>query len=355
MNKLERFDALVDKYIHMARRNNLTPTSIKNYENTTKNLREFLQRQAEQGIMEDEGYVTFDDIQGWIDDMADNGNKPSTIKQKLVVAGQFFTFCTKAYIPSDLRYKQSPVSPDFYPKVITEQIEEKLTNDDIMKLWLYEPQYQASKAQWARNYCLVVLMLTTGLRNKEVLDLTLDSIDLVHKEIYVKNGKGRKDRIVDMDNGGLCAAALENYLRIGDGPVGLPDSAPLFGTTAEHVYGQPDRTVDAEKWHRGSTAWLSQLVARHIEHQTGGKVTGCRTHALRHAFARMQLNATGNLAELQAAMGHTSPVVTERYSQRLMERRRREDILRVLAARDAAAERLRTKNQLQQKVIPLYA
>ena len=353
MNKLERFDALVDRYIRMAKRNNLTPASVKNYENTLKNLREFLQKQDEQSIMDAGDFVTFDDIQAWIDDMAEQENKASTIKQKLVVAGQFFTFCTKAYIPAEIRYEQSPVSPDFYPKVITEQIEEKLTNDDIVKLWLYEPKYRTNDAQWARNYCLVVLMLTTGLRNKEVLDLTLDSIDLVHKEIYVKNGKGRKDRIVDMDNGGLCAAALENYLLVGDRPIGIPDSAPLFGTTSAHVFGRPDRTADAEKWHRGTTAWLSQLVARHIESQTDGAVVGCRTHQLRHAFARLQLNATGNLAELQAAMGHSSPVITERYSQRLLERRRREEVQKVLAARDAAAKRLQWRNDLAKAKIAL--
>ena len=82
---------------------------------------------------------------------------------------------------------------------------------------------------------------------------------------------------------------------------------------------------------------------------------GCRTHSLRHAFARLQLNATGNLAELQALMGHTSPLVTERYSKRLCERRKREEVLKVLAARDEAAKRLRYMNESEQSVITLYA
>lgn len=354
MNTLERYDALCAKYIHMAKRNNLTDKSIENYENTIKNLRDFLSARAEQNAI-GEGYVAFEDIEAWIDDMAEKGNKPSSIKQKLVVAGQIFSFASKPYIPVDMRYEQSPVSPDFYPKVVTEQIEEKLSNDDIISLWKYDKKYKAGEAQFARNYALVVLMLTTGLRNKEVLDLTLNSIDLVNMEIEVKNGKGRKDRIVDMDSGGLCAAALENYLNSGIRPSYLPDTAPLFGTTAEHTFGQPQNTEGAEQWHRGSTEWLSQLVSRHIEKQTGGNVKGCRSHALRHAFARLQLNATGNLAELQALMGHTSPIVTERYSHRLCERRRREDVLRVLAARDEAAEQLRKQNRAEQNIIKLYA
>ena len=352
MTTLERFDDLSNRYLHMVKRNNLTETTLTNYTTMLKLLRNFLQEREEQGIIGTD-YVSFDDIQAWIDDMVDNGNKPSTIKQRLVTAGQFFSFACKPYIPQELRYPQSPVSPDFYPKVITEQIEEKLTNDDVMSLWNYEKKYRAGDAQFARNYCLVVLMLCTGLRNKEVLDLSLSDYDEHFKELRVRCGKGRKARIVDLPD--LAIEAVNNYLLLGGRPSNLSDDDFLFGTTAEHTFGVPQNTEGAEKWHRGTTAWLSQLVARHIEHQTDGHCVGARTHSLRHAFARLQLNATGNLAELQAAMGHTSPVVTERYSHRLAERRKREEAMRVLAARDAAAEHLRRMNNHEQKVIPLYA
>lgn len=352
MTTIQRYDALREKYLHMAKRNNLTATTIANYESTTAQLRLFLQSRAEQGIIGD-GYVSFDDIQAWIDFMTDAGNKASTIKQRLVTASQFFTFAAKPYIPADLRYAQSPVSPDFYPKVVTEQIEDTLPNEAVMALWDYNKKYRAAPEQFARNYCLVVLMLCTGLRNKEILDLTLADYDEHFRELRVRCGKGRKERIVDLPD--LAIEAINNYLRLGGRPAFLNDDDYLFGTEAPHEYGNTGSAKHKEKWHRGTTAWLSQLTARHIEKQTDGQVKGCRTHALRHAFARLQLNATGNLAELQSAMGHTSPLVTERYSHRLAERRKREQALQVLAARDAAAEQLRSMNTQKQTIIQLYA
>ena len=352
MNTLERYDALQDRYIHMAKRNNLTEPTISNYTKTLKLLRSFLQERTERCII-GEDYVSYDDIQAWIDRMSDLGNKSSTIKKRLVHANQFFTFACKPYIPENLRYNQSPVSPDFYPKVIAEPIEDKLTNDNIIDLWKYEKKYQTSDVQFARNYCLIVLMLCTGLRNKEVLDLYLSDYDEQFKELRVRCGKGRKSRIVDLPD--LAIEAINNYLNTGLRPSNLSDDDFLFGTTASHEFGVPQNVTGALPYHRGTTEWLSSLVSRHVEHQTNGDVIGCRSHALRHAFARLQLNATGNLAELQSLMGHSSPVMTERYSHRLMERRRREDALRVIAARDEAAEKLRIKNQHEQKTIPMFA
>ena len=354
MTTLERFDALRDRYLHMARRNNLTPSTVENYTQITKTFRDFLLVREQQGMIGTDA-VSFDDVQAWVDDMAERGMKASSVKQNLVTIGQLFTFATKPYVPAELRYEQSPVSPDFYPKVPTENIPEALTDEQIIGLWEYERKYKTTEDGFARNYAIVALILTTGLRNKEVLDLTLESIDLRSGEVWVHNGKGRKDRIVDMDHGanGLCAAAIENYLRVGDRPRNLPDSAPLFGTTASHSFGKISESSNAIPWHRGTTEWLSQLIERHVKNQVGA--AGCRSHDLRHTFARLQLNSSGNLAELQSAMGHNSPLVTERYSGRLLQRRKREQTAAVLAARDAAAEQMKKQNSAEQNILPLFA
>lgn len=355
MTTMERFDKLAELFIRMAKRNNLTERTVKNYESTVGLLRGFLRTRAESGKLSENGCVSFDDILAWIDAMNDAGNKASTIKKRLVTANSFFTFATKPYVDAGLRYEQSPVSQDFYPKTPAESVPEALTGEEIVGLWEYDRKYRATEAGFARNYAIVALILTTGLRNKEVLDLTLDSIDLNTGEIFVRQGKGRKDRIVDMDNGpdGLCAAALENYLRIGDRPLNVPDSAPLFGTTAGHSFGDPNSTRNAEKWHRGTGEWLSALIERHVRNQTGRD--SVRSHDLRHTYARLMLNSTGNLAELQSAMGHSDPKITERYSGRLMQRRRREETKNIIAARDEAAEHLRRMNEQERKVIPFTA
>ena len=350
---IDRYNELREMYLRKAKLNNLTEATQENYATVTRIFGDFL-RGAEEEKQKNKASpdeVGFEDVQAWIDRLAEQGAKPSTVKQYLVALGQFFTFCTKPYIPEHLRYKTSPVSPDFYPKVVPEQVPEILPDEAVAKLWEYKRNYPASEAQFARNYAIVVLILSTGLRNKEVLDLTLSDVDFHYREISVRSGKGRKARVVDAPD--ICLAAIENYLNSGARPNNLPDNAPLFGTTAAHEKGNVNARQGCEAWHRGSTNWLSQMIERHVFNQTG--IHGVRSHDLRHLFARVSLNATGNLAELQGAMGHTNPNVTERYSGRLMQRRRRESAEMVLAARDAAAESMRKRNNPESNVVTLPA
>ena len=121
MDTLTRYNEIADRYLHMAKRNNLTDTTQRNYESVTGLFRDFLQSRSDCGMIigDEDGRVSFDDVQAWIDAMTDAGNKPSTVKQRLVTLSQLFSFATKPYIPAELRYDQSPVSPDFYPKVPT--------------------------------------------------------------------------------------------------------------------------------------------------------------------------------------------------------------------------------------------
>lgn len=336
MTIIQRYNALTVEYIRAAKRRGLSWQTISNYSHRLNSFGAFLEkRYADDGAARE--YVDFDDITAYADDLANRGVKNSTVKQLLVELGQFFTYATKPYIPDSLRYDHSPVSKDFYPKVKDEQVDEILPDYAISKLWVNRCLYHRGTQYFPRNYAIVTLILSTGLRNKEVLDLTLADIDFQHKEITVRHGKGDKFRVVDAPEIALTAILL--YLHAAIRPVALSDTAPLFGTTAAQESGNPTTRSGAADWHRGTTGWLSGIVERHVFNQTG--FSSVRSHDLRHLFARVSLNATGNLAELQGALGHTSPIVTERYSGRLMARRRRESAQAILAARDEAAEQNR--------------
>ncbi|NIQ11504.1 MAG: tyrosine-type recombinase/integrase, partial [Gammaproteobacteria bacterium] len=47
-----------------------------------------------------------------------------------------------------------------------------------------------------RDRAMFMLMLRCGLRVEEVANLTLGAVDLRRRRIIVRNGKGRKDRVV---------------------------------------------------------------------------------------------------------------------------------------------------------------
>lgn len=333
MTTYEKFTAAKTEYLSRLQHNNLSPCTLANY---TRALDKFAAHLAE----DDPETDIYTAVVSWRDSMTEAGLTPSTIRQYLTTLRIFFGRTAHRSFPEALRFSDNPIESDLSPKVPKQPVPTILTDDQLINLWTNRPATARQQETWPRNYAIVTLILTTGLRNAEVLDLTLADIDFRYAEITVRSGKGRKFRVVDAPE--LVLTALELYLESGIRPAGLPDSAPLFGTTAAHEYGGGRcSTKDAERWHRGTGTWLSQLIETHVRNQTG--IDGVRSHDLRHLFARVELNTSGNISELQAALGHSSPVVTQIYSGRVLQRRCRDSAAQVLEARDAWAQRNREK------------
>lgn len=61
-----------------------------------------------------------------------------------------------------------------------------------------------------RDYAIITLLAYTGLRISEALNLKIEDINLVSKEIVVKSGKGDKQRIVYMND--KIINAIKTYL-----------------------------------------------------------------------------------------------------------------------------------------------
>ena len=289
-------------------------------------------------------------VEAWRDAMTDRGSMPSTVRQKLTTLKIFFDRATKRSFPSALRFAENPVDEDFMPKQVKRPYEEILTDEQVTMLYKNEaPPHFGST--WARNYALIQLALNEKIRNAEILDLRLCDLDFAHHELTVENGKGRKFRVVDLTP--LTEQAITQYLDSGLRPDYLSDEDYLFGTTSTHEQGNIASRSGAEKWHRGTTNFVSTAIERTVKAVTG--VPNVRSHDLRHIGSRVCLNAGQSMEELQGQLGHSSITTTAIYANRLLQRRRRESAKAVLAARDEAAEQLRRKNEHEQTVIPLYA
>ena len=66
----------------------------------------------------------------------------------------------------------------------------------------------------SRDLAIVMLLLQTGLRVSEFVNLKLSDIDFTSREITVRQGKGRKDRVVPLVK--QAEAALKAYLAVRD-------------------------------------------------------------------------------------------------------------------------------------------
>ena len=63
-----------------------------------------------------------------------------------------------------------------------------------------------------RNRAIVELMYSTGARASEISNIKLRDIDLIEGYVYIREGKGCKDRVVPV--GKIAIEAVKEYLKV---------------------------------------------------------------------------------------------------------------------------------------------
>jgi integrase/recombinase XerD len=148
-----------------------------------------------------------------------------------------------------------------------------------------------------RDYAMLRLLVTYGLRAREVAALTLDDIDWRHDRLRVPARKAGHSTAYPLSPG--VGAALLEYLRAGGRPV----------TRLRQVFFHV--TAPCMPITQGA---VSSRAARYL-HQTG--VVGPRlgSHTLRHSCVQRLVEAGWSLKAIGDYVGHASPASTEIYSK----------------------------------------
>lgn len=160
-----------------------------------------------------------------------------------------------------------------------------------------------------RSACQIALfLLGTGCRLNEALTARWEQIDLSNKvwRIPSANSKSKKMRPVPLN--GYAMEVLETIRE-----QGAHDEWVFFN----HKTGDRFKTLH--------TAWGT------IRNAAG--MPWLRIHDLRHTYASLLVNSGRSLYEVQNLLGHSTPVVTQRYAHMNTET--------LLAASEVASERLR--------------
>lgn len=346
MTTREQYAAAEAEYLKRTRFKGASPCTIRNYESTLNKFGAYLAEQEDNADL-------YEVVENWRDTMLSGGSAKSTVKQNLITLNIFFSAACKRSFPAELRFSENPVDPDLYPIVKKRPYDNLLNDSDLIKLWKNQPPTPRCKPTWARNYAIVCLILGTGLRNSEVRSLRLSDVSWEDETITVVSGKGDKYRIVDAP--AIVLESITAYLNSGMRPAYLSGDDYLFGNTSAQEYGKFGNSGKVADWHPFSVEGLSKLIERHVQNVCGDDSLQIRSHDLRHLFARIHLNVNGNISELQSALGHSSPEISQIYAGRVAPRRARDSARAVIAARDTAAEELKKQNTAEQKVIPLFA
>ena len=176
-----------------------------------------------------------------------------------------------------------------------------LTEKEIAAL-LKQPNKRAPTG--LRNFCIMRIMLDAGLRASEVINLNVNDIDWESGWLKVRQGKGKKDRILwlNEDALGLLKGWRNQRLVIRDeGSEGNKgdkcNSDRLFVTLDGKTLS--DRYLRAMVKRYASKAEISKNV---------------HPHTLRHTFGTDLYKSTRNIRLVQKALGHADLSTTMIYT-----------------------------------------
>lgn len=148
-----------------------------------------------------------------------------------------------------------------------------------------------------RDQAILELLYASGLRASELINLTLQDINMRERIIRVF-GKGSKERIVPFSKTARCA--IEQYMQ---------ESRPKLLTNNPKGENHIFLNSHGEKLtYRGLEYILSE-----VEKKTGIYLK-LHPHKLRHSFATHLLNEGADLRTIQELLGHESIGTTQIYT-----------------------------------------
>ena len=250
---------------------NISPNTVKNYLNGLKLFVIWLDVPIEE--------TTYRKIIAYMDYLLGKRLKPKTINCYLNSVCQFYHYLAEEEEVPILNPVKKPnimKLPRGLPKHLKEEQIEILFKN----------------MKGPRDRAMFMMMLRCGVRVEEVAHLSLGSIDLKRRILFIQDGKGAKDRIVYISNDALVA--LLEYLRVRPTntvkKVFLVEKGPLTG--------QPISI-------RG--------IQKRMEYYANKTNLRISCHHLRHTMATQMLNADTDLSTIQDLLGHNSIRTTQRY------------------------------------------
>jgi integrase/recombinase XerD len=148
-----------------------------------------------------------------------------------------------------------------------------------------------------RDRALLETLYSTGMRRMELIGLELFDLDPERGTVMVRQGKGKKDRMIPI--GERALSWVRKY---------QDEVRPTW------VVSQDNKTLFLTQWGEAFTPnRLSQLVREHIRAAGINKTGSC--HLFRHTMATLMLENGADIRFIQAMLGHSELSTTQIYTQ----------------------------------------
>ena len=268
-----------EEYMMEKAARNLSPATMKNYEDTFRLFMEFNEFDRESTTDE----ISQQHIFKWINTLKLDGVKPSSINHYLRDVRAFLYWCMN----EDREY----ITPAFKIRMVEGQEEQlKMFTDEELELLLEKPRKSDSYADW-RTWAIVNWVLATGNRAATICDVKIGDINFSKKEIALGHTKNKKAQILPLSSS--LEVVIKEFIRIWRRDANPTDY--LFCNV-----GEDKLTTNA----------LKQSFRKYCQDRGVQKTN---IHGLRHNFAKGWVRSNGNMFALQKILGHSSLDMTRKY------------------------------------------
>lgn len=231
--------------------------------------------------------VSREQITRYMTQLKEKGLAAATIARKLAAIKAFYRFMTaEGYMDSNpAEVVEAGTKGIKLPRVLSE--------DEVVRL-LNQPDI--TTAEGFRDRTMLEVLYATGMRVSELINLTLERVDLNMKYI-IAFGKGSKERIVPL--GSVAAEFLQQYLE-------------KVRPKLTHVGRNTNIVFLAFGGHELTRQRFWQIIRTYGRKANINKAL--TPHILRHSFATHLLDNGADLRSVQELLGHSDISTTQIYT-----------------------------------------
>ena len=231
--------------------------------------------------------VSREQITWYMTQLKEKGLAAATIARKLAAIKAFYRFMTaEGYMDANpAEVVEAGTKGIKLPRVLSE--------DEVVRL-LNQPDI--TTAEGFRDRTMLEVLYATGMRVSELINLTLERVDLNMKYI-IAFGKGNKERIVPL--GSVAAEFLQQYLE-------------KVRPKLTHAGRNTNIVFLAFGGHELTRQRFWQIIRAYGRKANINKAL--TPHILRHSFATHLLDNGADLRSVQELLGHSDISTTQIYT-----------------------------------------